>query len=95
MRPLRPLLGAVFEPSADPARFDSAHVGGAAEGGWDYRLGCPWVVPMADRSLRPHYIGSNQVVGPGPSTELTVVHQIGLAVSDGDITRWRRWEDPR
>lgn len=68
---------------------------GAAEGGWDYRLGCPWVVPMGDGSLRLYYIGSNQVVGPGPSTELSVVHQIGLAVSDGDITRWRRWEDPR
>jgi hypothetical protein len=50
---------------------------------------------MDDGSLRLYYIGSNQVTGPGPSTELSVVHQIGLAVSDGDITRWRRWEDPR
>ncbi|MBK6597539.1 MAG: glycosyl hydrolase [Proteobacteria bacterium] len=57
-------------------------------GGWDYRIGCPWVVPMPDGSLRLYYIGSNEHQG---GTELETVHQIGVAVSDGDITQWRRY----
>jgi hypothetical protein len=60
-------------------------------GRWDFRLGCPWVVPMADGSLRLYYIGSNERPHSGGG-ELDTVHQIGLAVSDGNITRWRRWE---
>ena len=59
-------------------------------GRWDFRLGCPWVVPMEDGSLRMYYIGSNEANREGGS-ELASVHQIGMAVSDADITRWTRW----
>lgn len=59
-------------------------------GRWDFSLGCPWVVPMEDGSLRMYYIGSNEASREGGS-ELASVHQIGMAVSDGDITRWTRW----
>jgi len=58
-------------------------------GRWDFRLGCPWVVPMEDGSLRMYYIGSNE--REGADSELGSVHQIGLAVSDGDPTQWTRW----
>jgi len=54
---------------------------------WDIRLGCPHVVPMPDGSLRMYYIGSDERDGEG---ELDTVNQIGLAVSDGDVTQWRR-----
>ena len=60
----------------------------AEASGWDRRLGCPYVVPMPDRSLRLYYIGSDERRGEG---ELDTVNQIGLAVSDGDILQWRRW----
>ena len=46
---------------------------------------------MEDGSLRMYYIGSNEASREGGS-ELASVHQIGMAVSDGDITRWTRWE---
>lgn len=59
-------------------------------GPWDYRLGCPWVVPMPDGSLRLYYIGSNERPASGGS-ELDTVNQIGLAISGGDITRWERY----
>ena len=61
-------------------------------GRWDaYALGCPCVVPMPDGSLRMYYIGSNETAS-GHTDELSLKHQIGLAVSpDGNPTRWRRW----
>ncbi|MEZ5513658.1 MAG: hypothetical protein R3F58_07280 [Steroidobacteraceae bacterium] len=82
-------------------RLDGADTGGtivaqspSGSGRWDYRLGCPWVVPMADGSLRLYYIGSNERADASGG-ELQSVHQVGLAISDGDITRWRRWlEEP-
>lgn len=79
-------------------RVDGDDTGGAiiaevpsGSGLWDYRLGCPWVVPQEDGSLYLYYIGSNEIPAGLPVNELSAVHQIGLAVSDGDITRWRRW----
>lgn len=57
-------------------------------GAWDRRLGCPNVVPMPDGSLRMYYIGSDERDG---ESELDTVNQIGLAISDGDITQWQRW----
>ena len=42
---------------------------------------------MEDGSLRMYYIGSNEASREGGS-ELASVHQIGMAVSNGDITRW-------
>ncbi len=62
----------------------------AGSGRWDFRLGCPWIVPQPDGSLRLYYIGSNERPDGGGG-ELEAVHQIGLAVSDGDITRWTRY----
>ncbi len=59
-------------------------------GRWDVRLGCPWVVPLGDGSLRMYFIGANERSGEGRN-ELSTVHQIGMAVSDGDITRWQRY----
>ncbi len=60
-------------------------------GRWDFRMGCPWVVPLGDGSLRMYYIGSNEA-NRERLGELASIHQIGMAVSDGDITRWQRWE---
>ncbi len=60
---------------------------------WDYRLGCPWLVAQDDGTLRLYYIGSNERPGEGGS-ELDTVHQIGLAVSAGDVTRWERFTTP-
>jgi hypothetical protein len=60
-------------------------------GRWDFRLGCPWVVAQDDGSLRLYYIGSNERPDGGGG-ELEAVHQIGLAVSEGDITKWTRYE---
>lgn len=62
-------------------------------GRWDFRLGCPWVVNLDDGSLRLYYVGSNERTAGG-SSELEAVHQIGLAVSAGDITQWDRFEVP-
>jgi len=96
----RQLGVAVSDDGLDWRRVDGADDGGSilaqvpeGSGRWDYRLGCPWVVPMADGGLRLYYIGSNQRPPEKESGELGSVHQIGLAVSDGDITRWRRWDD--
>lgn len=61
-----------------------------SSGLWDFRLGCPWVVSLDDGSLRLYYIGSNE--RPGGGSELDTVHQIGLAVSSGDITQWERFD---
>ena len=79
-------------------RIDGPYANGAVipqaprgSGRWDYRLGCPWVVPQDDGSLRLYYIGSNERPASG-GTELDTVHQIGLAVSAGDITDWERFQ---
>lgn len=45
---------------------------------------------LDDRSLRLYYVGSNERIGGGGS-EIDTVHQIGLAVSAGDITKWERF----
>jgi hypothetical protein len=78
-------------------RVDGPHKNGSiipqspkGSGLWDHRLGCPWVVPMDDDTLRLYYIGSNERDSEGGS-ELSSVHQIGMAFSDGDITKWERW----
>jgi hypothetical protein len=78
-------------------RIDGPHANGSilpqspqGAGLWDNRLGCPWAVAMDDGTLRLYYIGSNERTGAG-ANELDSVHQIGLAVSSGDITRWERW----
>jgi hypothetical protein len=78
-------------------RLDGPHANGCilaqspeGAGLWDNRLGCPWAVPLPDGTLRLYYIGSNERSGAG-ANELESVHQIGLAVSRGDITRWERW----
>lgn len=78
-------------------RVDGPHDNGAVlpqappgSGRWDYRLGCPWVMPLPDGTLRMYYIGSNETPTRGGS-ELDQVHQVGLAVSGGDLTRWERW----
>lgn len=60
-------------------------------GGWDYRLGCPWVVPMADESMRLYYIGSNEA-DRETEGELASIHQIGLATSAGSLTQFQRWQ---
>lgn len=60
-------------------------------GRWDYRMGCPWVVPLGDGSLRMYYIGSNEA-DRSTGGELASIHQIGMAVSDGDVRIWKRWE---
>lgn len=70
-------------------RADGAIIAAAdTKAPWDIRLGCPHVVPMPDGSLRLYYIGSDERDGEG---ELDTVNQIGVAISDGDITQWRRW----
>lgn len=58
-------------------------------GRWDAQaIGTPCVVPMEDGSFRMYYIGATE----GGHDELSVRHQIGLAVSDGaEFRRWRRW----
>lgn len=59
-------------------------------GRWDAQaVGTPYVVPMPDGSYRMYYIGANE----GGHDELSVQHQIGLAISDGpNYRRWHRWE---
>lgn len=98
----RQLGVAVSDDGLEWQRVDGGDVGGsilaqspAGSGLWDHRLGCPWVVPMDDGSLRMYYIGSNERPAGQGHAELLSVHQIGLAVSDGDITRWRRWDPAR
>ncbi len=72
-------------PAADGAALAGSPAG---SGLWDHRLGCPFVVPMQNGSLRLYYIGSHERVG---GDELDGIQQIGLAVSNGDITRWTRY----
>lgn len=71
---------------------DGSVLGQAPKGSgrWDYRLGCPWIVAMPDRSLRMYYIGSNER-GAGGNSELDTVNQIGLALSDGNLLKWSRY----
>jgi len=77
-------------PNANGSVLTSAETGSGPDGEpWDIRLGCPHVVAMDDGSLRLYYIGSNERRG---DTELDTVNQIGMAVSDGDILTWQRWE---
>lgn len=96
----RQLGVAVSEDGIDWQRLDGDAPGGAivaqapaGSGRWDFRLGCPWMVPMDDGTLRLYYIGSNERPAGQGHAELISVHQIGLAISDGDITRWRRWRE--
>jgi len=60
-------------------------------GRWDAKaVSTPWVVPMPDGSYRMYYIGNLEV--PGGADELSSLHQIGMAVSDGpNFRKWRRW----
>ena len=88
---------AISKDGIDWERVDGPHADGATiaaapkgSGRWDFRMGCPWVVVQDDGSLRLYYIGSNERPGSGGS-ELDVVHQIGLAVSAGEITQWERF----
>lgn len=58
---------------------------------WDnHGMGCPCVVALPDGGLRLYYIGSCPLDGR-THDEMGLVHQIGLAISDGDPTRWTRW----
>jgi hypothetical protein len=81
--------GVNWERVPGPNADNSVIAASTAEDPWDIRLGCPHVVPLPDGSLRLYYIGSDERDGEG---ELDTVNQIGVAVSDGDITQWRRWE---
>lgn len=75
-------------PEPDGSVFARAPSG---SGRWDaFAVGTPCVVAMDDGTWRMYYIGSNEAPG-GFADELGLKHQIGLAVSDGDLTRWRRW----
>ena len=78
-------------------RVDGPHPDGSViaqspkgSGFWDHRLGCPWVVAMEDGSRRLYDIGSTERPSHN-SSELDTQNFIGLAVSNGDITRWERW----
>ena len=57
---------------------------------WDAGpIGTPYIVPMSDGSYRMYYVGTNE----GGYDELSSLHQIGLAVSDGsNYLKWQRWE---
>lgn len=60
---------------------------------WDgYAVGCPCIVEMPDGGMRMYYIGSTHFGPEGATGEMALLHQIGLAVSDGDPARWRRYE---
>jgi hypothetical protein len=65
-------------------------------GRWDaLGIGTPWVVANGHGGHHLYFVGANAPPGapPGASGELSLVHQIGLAVSeDGDFTRWKRWD---
>lgn len=78
-------------PEDDGSVFAHAPSG---SGRWDaFAVGTPCVVPMPDGTLRMYYVGSNEA-NASMVNELAMVHQIGLAISDGrDYTRWRRLED--
>ncbi len=78
-------------PEADGSVFAHAPRG---SGRWDaYAIGTPCVVAGPDGGLRMYYIGSNEVAGSASHDELSLRHQIGLALSDDrDPARWRRYE---
>lgn len=66
----------------------------SGSGRWDAEgAGTPWVVPDASGRLNLYYVGVNE--NPRPPREgideLGVTHQIGLAISSGDPTRWQRF----
>jgi hypothetical protein len=51
-------------------------------------VGTPCVVPLGDGSFHMYYVGCPEA----GQDELTAMHFIGLAVSDGpDYRKWRRW----
>jgi hypothetical protein len=77
--------GAVFAPSAAGPT--------SAQSPWDSRaVGTPWVVALPDGGHRLYYVGNKRPPEGVAASELTVTHQIGLAVAEGDdFTRWRRW----
>jgi hypothetical protein len=51
-------------------------------------VGTPWVVPLADGSFRMYYVGCPEA----GHDELTGMHFIGMAVSEGtDFRKWKRW----
>ncbi len=66
-------------------------------GRWDAAgIGTPWVVANGRGGYHLYFVGANHAPGaaPGSSGELSLVHQIGLAISEGgDFTRWRRWDE--
>jgi hypothetical protein len=68
----------------------------ADSGRWDAAgIGTPWVVANGHGGYHLYFVGANPPPGApaGASGELSLVHQIGLAVSeDGDFTRWKRWD---
>jgi len=57
-------------------------------GRWDARtVGTPYVLPMLDGSYRMYYVGANET----EHNSLPSRYQIGMAVSDPDFRKWRRW----
>ncbi len=62
-------------------------------GRWDAEgVGTPWVVAAPGGGWRLYYVGANRSPpGTVGIDELAITHQIGMAVSDGDLTQWRRW----
>jgi hypothetical protein len=77
-------------PRVEGPQSDGAALAGAPEGSglWDHRLGCAWIVAAPNGALRMYHVGSQERRGGG---ELDGIQQIGLALSDGDITRWTRF----
>ncbi len=72
--------GAIFEPAPQGSPY------------WDNRsVGTPWIVAKPDGGWHLYYIGNADPPPGVEAGELTVVHQIGLAVSDGDLLHWHRW----
>jgi hypothetical protein len=72
--------GAIFEPAPQGSPY------------WDNRsVGTPWVVAKPDGGWHLYYIGNADPPPGVEAGELTVVHQIGLAISDGDLLHWQRY----
>jgi len=67
----------------------------AGSGNWDEAgVGTPWVVEDARGGYHLYFVGVSTPPPGVTAGELSVVHQIGLALSDGDdLTRWRRWDE--
>jgi hypothetical protein len=67
----------------------------ADSGLWDAQgVGTPWVIANEAGGFNLYYVGANAIADMPASgvDELAHVHQIGLAISEGqDLTRWRRW----